>query len=235
MDKAIVKQEQRSEDVQVVTATALPSVGTDVVLGAGGAGAVAGYMLGGPLLAVGLGVAGAGVAATQPQGTRSGDFARGAGQLAVNGFHAARDVERKHQVIDRFKAAGTQGFARAQQLNEEHKLLERGKASAADLWTKAKQVNEQHRLVERGQAGAAELWGKAKQVNKEHKLLERGQASAAQLLQRARQLDEQHALSERAGRAIAGTVQRANVAMLEGAAVPLTQELPAENYKSKGV
>ncbi|KAG5180320.1 hypothetical protein JKP88DRAFT_349633 [Tribonema minus] len=137
-----------------------------IVYGAASAGAVLGLILSGPLLAVGLGIAGAGAAITQGPGTVGGDIARSAGRLAQNSFDKAKELERKHDVIARVKGASRDGLDRVRALNDEHRIVDKTKAGAADLARRARELDEQHGVRDR--AAKAILAG----LDKANELLE---------------------------------------------------------------
>lgn len=119
------------------------------VVGAAVFGAVAGFLLGGSRTGLAAGI-GAGIAATTQ--TAMGDVARSMGDVAVTAGHKAREVDEKHRVVEKTRAAAgavastTMGTIR--ELDEKHKIVEKGKQGVRSAYQSVVEFERKHNIVD---------------------------------------------------------------------------------------
>ena len=115
-----------------------------VIAGAAGAGLIAGMMVSGPV--VGL-VAGAGAAvATMTKGT-AGDVARSAGNLGAAAGSKAVELDKKHHIVDKTKAATSGLVAKAKDIDKKHGVVDKTKAGAIKAASAASDFNKKHDIT----------------------------------------------------------------------------------------
>jgi hypothetical protein len=115
-------------------------------LEAGIAGGVVGTLIGGPLLGV---VAGGASAYYSTQGGAAGDVSRAIGEIGAASYSKAKELNRKHSLIDKSKRAAASAVKKAQDLNQKHHLLNRSKEAAGAAFDKAKKFDEKHTVVKK--------------------------------------------------------------------------------------
>ena len=89
-----------------------------------------------------------------------GDTARAVGDLALNAREKAKEIDARHNVVERSSTAAQEAWTRAQEMDQEHHYLERGGACAKRIWTSVVSFVQRHNLIERGvnTIGKAVVW-----------------------------------------------------------------------------
>ncbi|GMH66103.1 hypothetical protein TL16_g10209 [Triparma laevis f. inornata] len=115
-----------------------------VIAGAAAVGATVGMLVSGPAVAL---VAGAGVGiATMTSGT-TGNVARSAGQLGVSVGGKAQELDKKHHIVDKTKAAGSTVISKAKKVDEKHHIVDKTKAAATKTMNAAVDFNKKHNIT----------------------------------------------------------------------------------------
>jgi len=120
---------------------------------AGIAAAVVGFFLGGPFLSLIFG-GGTYYAATQrPEGDTAGDAARSLGDVALVVRDRASELDEKHNITDRTKAAAgslwQKSKAKGEELDAKHGIVDKSNNVMETVVAKAVAFNNEHRVLER--------------------------------------------------------------------------------------
>merc|ERR1712150_163067 len=115
-------------------------------LGAGVAGGVVGFVLGGPIIATIAGFASAW--ATEKDGV-GGDVARAMGDVALTVREKAIEVDEKHHIVEESKKAATGVVDKAKQVDEKYEVVAKTKEFVSWSLETIKDFNRRHRVVER--------------------------------------------------------------------------------------
>mmetsp|Transcript_26678 Transcript_26678/g.78813 ORF Transcript_26678/g.78813 Transcript_26678/m.78813 type:complete len:211 (-) Transcript_26678:80-712(-) len=114
---------------------------------AGIAAGIIGLFLGGPILAL---IAGGGTvyAARQRDGT-AGDVARAVGDIALTARDKAKELDEKHNVVDKTKAAAGDAWERTKELDAEHHFMQKIKHALAVAYDRTVAFNAEHHVFEK--------------------------------------------------------------------------------------
>jgi len=146
-------------------------------IGAGVATGTLGFLVGGPILAV---VFGFGTAyAFEKQGA-AGDAARAVGDLAISAKEKAQEIDRKHRVVDKSKAAASEAWEKAREADRQHRILDRTRAFLAVSFANLTEFIRRHNLVERSVEGVgkAAYWVADKMAEQLRRVEERQAAQS---------------------------------------------------------
>jgi hypothetical protein len=113
---------------------------------AGVAGGVIGLLVGGPFLGVVLGLGS--LYASNSDGA-AGDAARALGDVALLANNKFKEVDNKHQIVEKSKVAAQEAWEKAKQLDRRHRVMERATDFVVWSWEAVKEINRKHRLLER--------------------------------------------------------------------------------------
>mmetsp|Transcript_16980 Transcript_16980/g.25103 ORF Transcript_16980/g.25103 Transcript_16980/m.25103 type:complete len:154 (+) Transcript_16980:85-546(+) len=112
-------------------------INSSMLYGIGITGAIAGLVLGGPLLGLGLSISGASIALFQEQGKLGGDIAREVGYLAVNSFKKVQKLDEELGLVESIKINSLQTYEKViMKLDSDQRNLYQ--KSANDIATKSK-------------------------------------------------------------------------------------------------
>jgi hypothetical protein len=123
---------------------------TNKMVASGTAGAVLGFLFGGPLVAALLGFGAA--YATKKDGA-AGDAARALGDMAVSVKEKAIEVDQKHHVVDRSQRAAGEAWDSAKEYDQHHNVLEKTKDAVVAGWKSFTNFVRERRLLQRGVDG----------------------------------------------------------------------------------
>jgi hypothetical protein len=123
---------------------------TDLKVASGAAGAVIGFLFGGPLLAALLGFGAA--YATQKEGA-TGDAARALGDVAISTKEKALEVDKKHNVVNRSKDAAADAWGKAKKYDKQYNVLDKVKDCVGFGWKSFSDFIRDRRVLERGVDG----------------------------------------------------------------------------------
>jgi hypothetical protein len=126
------------------------SQGTDPKVASGAAGAVLGFLFGGPILAALLGFGAA--YATQKEGA-TGDAARALGDVAISTKEKALEVDKKHNVVNRSKEAAADVWGKAKKYDKQYNVLDKVKDVVVFSWKSFSDFICHRRVLERGVDG----------------------------------------------------------------------------------
>ena len=87
--------------------------------------------------------------ATKKEGA-VGDTARAVGDIALSAREKAREINQRHNVVERSSTAAQDAWQKAQDMDQEHHYLERGRNCAVKMWTALVDFVQRHNLIERG-------------------------------------------------------------------------------------
>ncbi len=126
---------------------------------AGIGSAVMGCLVGGPILAVVLGV-GAKFACEQPNASGLRDTARAVGEVALLVHHKAKQLDEQHNIVEESQRAATNLWQRAKEANEKHRILEKTKQGLMNGYRVTADYVHRHNLIERFVVGvgSAVVW-----------------------------------------------------------------------------
>jgi len=97
-------------------------VNEKVIQGAAVAGAIAGFVISGPL----VGAAGAiGAGALASQNNKGGEMARASGDVVLAAGERAKKINEKHHVVDKTKKAASTVVKNLKQFDEKHHVVEK--------------------------------------------------------------------------------------------------------------
>lgn len=144
-----VKNEQDDEEALEKRLARASSVGS----------AVLGCLVGGPILAIVLGV-GAKFACEQPNSSCIRDTARAAGEVAMQVHEKAKKLDEQHSIVDESQRAVTNLWNRAKEADEKHRILEKTKDGVVTGYYTAAEYVHRHNLIERFflGVGSAVIW-----------------------------------------------------------------------------
>ena len=108
---------------------------------AGIAGGVVGTLVGGPL--TGLVAGGAAAYYSQRDGA-AGDITRALGEVAQTTGVKARELNEKHQLVDKSKEAADAAWKKVKEMNNKHHVKDRSQAAATSAWENLKEFDRQH-------------------------------------------------------------------------------------------
>ena len=175
------------------------------------AGAAAGLLVGGPLIALGGAVALAGVAATQPMGRL-----RATSRAVVASSRSTGECCSIEQLCSRCDHTRTQ--LRSHMLTvfhaddpTFHDLLTL--QHHLDSFKTAQAVHQKHHVTKRVKAASQRGLAAAAHFDQQHHVTLRAAAAASQMLSKAREIEAQHGISHKAGQAALKSLTRANTAM----------------------
>jgi hypothetical protein len=120
------------------------------MVASGVAGAVLGFVFGGPILAALLGFGSA--FAAQKSGA-TGDAARALGDVAITAKVKAEEIDRKHKVVDKSKKVAAEAWEQAKEYDHKHNVLDKVVEFAVFSWKSFAKFVQDHRLLERGVDG----------------------------------------------------------------------------------
>ena len=82
------------------------------------------------------------------------------GELALSAREKAKEIDARHNVVERSSEAAQSAWNRAQEMDQENHYLERGSNFAKRAWTKIVDFVRRHNLIERGvnTVGRAVVW-----------------------------------------------------------------------------
>jgi len=124
---------------------------SEKVIGAAAiAGAVAGFVLIGPVTGI-VGAVGAGALASQ--NNKAGEVARASGGVVISAGERAKKIDEKHHVVSKTKQAAGNFLQKGKELNEKHHIAEKSKKAAGDMAKKTKEFEEKHHLGEKAGKG----------------------------------------------------------------------------------
>jgi hypothetical protein len=123
---------------------------TNPKVASGAAGAVIGFLFGGPILAALLGFGAA--YATQKEGA-TGDAARALGDVAISTKEKALEVDKKHNVVNRSKEAAADVWGKAKKYDQQYNVLDKMKDVAVFSWKSFTDFIRDRRVLERGVDG----------------------------------------------------------------------------------
>ena len=115
-------------------------------LKAGITAGVVGTILGGPLLGVVAG--GAGAYYSKQEGA-AGDVSRALGEIGAASYEKAKELNRKHHLVDKSKKAATSAVKKAKEMNQKHHLVDKSKEAAETAFYKAKRFDEKHHVIKK--------------------------------------------------------------------------------------
>jgi len=144
-----------SRDYVEVQGEVIPTIQSEEertnVTAAGVGSGVFGLLLGGPFLGLLFGFGGA-FAAERKQGF-VGDTARAVGEVAITIQRKAKEIDQKHNVVDKSKVAVNKAWEKAKEVDREHNILDKAKELAVYSWNNTVTFVRQHNLIERGVNG----------------------------------------------------------------------------------
>eukprot|EP00543_Licmophora_paradoxa_P000463 CAMPEP_0202445604 /NCGR_PEP_ID=MMETSP1360-20130828/4380_1 /ASSEMBLY_ACC=CAM_ASM_000848 /TAXON_ID=515479 /ORGANISM="Licmophora paradoxa, Strain CCMP2313" /LENGTH=238 /DNA_ID=CAMNT_0049061919 /DNA_START=30 /DNA_END=746 /DNA_ORIENTATION=+ len=114
------------------------------------AGGCIGCLVCGPIWACALGAV-SGYLTTRE--SAAGDAARSMGQLAISCRTKAIDLDEKHRLVDKTKAAAGNCWESVKDVNQKHKVVERTQSCCVSSWQGVKAANEKYKIAERTAAG----------------------------------------------------------------------------------
>lgn len=117
---------------------------------AGVASGLAGLLICGPILAILLGF---GAAYAVDKDGPAGDISRAVGEVARSATLKAKEVDKKHHIVDQSKVIAQDAWQKAREVDEEHQVLERGKSALEKGWDSFVTFVQEHNLLERGVQG----------------------------------------------------------------------------------
>lgn len=124
------------------------------MVGAGVLGGVVGLLLAGPIFGLLLGF---GTAYATNKDGAAGDAARAVGDVALVAKTKAREVDNKHQLVEKSKVAANHAWERAKELDRRHRVLEKAKDFVQFTWLKILEINREHRVLERAVEGVGRM------------------------------------------------------------------------------
>ena len=111
---------------------------------AGIAGGVVGTLVAGPV--VGLMAGGAAAYYSQHDGA-AGDITRAMGEVAMTTGAKARELNEKHNLVDRSKDAADAAWRKVKEVNQEHSVADRSKVAATSAWENLKEFDRKHNVA----------------------------------------------------------------------------------------
>lgn len=126
----------------------------DRMVGAGVLGGAVGLLVGGPFFGLLLGF---GTAYATNKDGAAGDAARAVGDVALVAKTKAREVDNKHQLVEKSKVVANQAWERAKELDRQHHVLEKAKDFVQFTWRKMLEINREHRVLERAAEGIGRM------------------------------------------------------------------------------
>ena len=111
---------------------------------AGIAGGVVGTLIAGPV--VGLVAGGAAAYYSQRDGA-AGDITRAMGEVAQTTGAKAKELNEKHNLIDKSKEAADAAWKKVKEINQKHHVADRSKVAAASVWESLKELEKQHNVA----------------------------------------------------------------------------------------
>ncbi|GAX12417.1 hypothetical protein FisN_2Hh248 [Fistulifera solaris] len=126
---------------------------------AGIGSAVVGCLVGGPILAVVLGV-GAKFACEQPNASGLRDTARAVGEVALLVHHKAKQLDEQYNIVEESQQAAANLWQRAKEADEKHHILEKTKQGLLKGYRATADYVHRHNLIERFVlgVGSAVVW-----------------------------------------------------------------------------
>lgn len=115
------------------------------MVGAAICGGILGMMLGGFILGA---VAGAGAAFAASRDGAPGDVARAMGDVALTARDKAKEVNSKHQIVDKTKQATASAWEKAKEYDRKHNILEKTKNFVVSTAQRVAEFNREHRVLE---------------------------------------------------------------------------------------
>jgi hypothetical protein len=136
-----------------------------VKCGAGVASGMFGMLVGGPVLAILLGL-GTAYAADQPGA--AGDAARSVGEVAIVAQNKFKKLDEEHKFVERSKVVAAEAVQKLQEADRDHRLVDRFKDFATRSFQSVSLYVKEHRLLERGTqaVGQAAYWAAHKLADK---------------------------------------------------------------------
>jgi hypothetical protein len=116
------------------------------MIGAGVAGGVLGFFLGGPILAA---IAGFGVAYCTRKEDAAGDVARALGDVALSAKEKAQEVEQKHHMMESTTKVATNAWERAKELDRQTEVLNKVSTVFTTSVNTTLDFARRHRIMER--------------------------------------------------------------------------------------
>ena len=116
----------------------------------GAAGAVLGFLFGGPLFAI---LCGFGSAYATTKDGAPGDAARALGDVAITAKTKAEEIDKEHNVVYRSKQAAAEMWENAKEYDRRHNILDQAKQFAVFSWKSFVKFVQDHRVLERGVDG----------------------------------------------------------------------------------
>mmetsp|Transcript_11828 Transcript_11828/g.18648 ORF Transcript_11828/g.18648 Transcript_11828/m.18648 type:complete len:217 (+) Transcript_11828:231-881(+) len=120
------------------------------MVASGVAGAVLGFMFGGPILAT---LFGFGSAYATQKGGATGDAARALGDVAIVAKVKAEELDKKHNVVEKSKKVAAKAWEQAKEYDRKHNVLDQAVEFAKFSWKSLTKFAQDHRLLERGVSG----------------------------------------------------------------------------------
>jgi hypothetical protein len=117
------------------------------MMGAGVASGIVGLLLGGPIFAMILGF---GAAHASKKIGSVGDTARAMGDAAMSAKAKALEIDEKHKVTERSKAAASSTWTKAQEMDTQYHYLDRSEEFLVHSWTSFSDYVRRNKLLERG-------------------------------------------------------------------------------------
>jgi hypothetical protein len=136
-----------------------------VKCGAGVASGMFGMLVGGPVLAILLGL-GTAYAADQPGA--AGDAARSVGEVAIVAQNKLKKLDEEHKFVERSKSMAAEAVQKLQEADRDRRLVDRFKDFATRSFHSVSLYVKEHRLLERGTqaVGQAAYWAAHKIADK---------------------------------------------------------------------
>lgn len=118
----------------------------EMMVAAGVAAGTMGCLIGGPLLAC---LVGFGAAHYTKKDGACGDSARALGQVALMARDKAREVNRKHDLVEKGKQVAEEAWDKAKDMDRRHNLLDRTKEFLSASFAALKEANHKYNILER--------------------------------------------------------------------------------------
>lgn len=113
---------------------------------AGVAGGVVGTLIGGPILGI---VTGSAAAYYSQREGAAGDISRAVGEIGRATGQKAKELNDKHQLVDKSKEAAGQAWKKVQEMNEQHHIDKKAKAAASEAWENLKEFDREHGVLQK--------------------------------------------------------------------------------------
>lgn len=111
---------------------------------AGIAGGVVATLVGGPVLGL---VAGGAAAYYSQRDGAAGDITRAMGEVAETTGNKARELNEKHNLVDKSRVAADSAWKKVKAINKKHHVADRSQAAAKGAWEDIKEFDRKHSVA----------------------------------------------------------------------------------------